>query len=164
AIDQAIKRYEQVEKAHGQWVSLLKETIDPVDLSVTIALQNHFGAMLDKLFLQSNSQNSLDMTNEWEHNWKETEGQFPINLMLWHKLCKCHFAINKGYTPEVDAALCLKFKHHVLDVICDNREYAPLTLSIHNDQVSNMMASAEILSQLKQLAQLDALEEKQVKA
>ncbi|KAJ3253469.1 hypothetical protein HDU77_004535, partial [Chytriomyces hyalinus] len=139
--------------AHNQWVALLKEPIDPVDLSVTIASCTHFGAMLDELFLQSNSQNSIDMVAEWDQPCEATEKKFPINRMAWHKLRKCHYIIHRGYTPEIEALLAAKFKRRILVVIpTDNRDYAPLLNAIQNDRMSNIMPTAEILSQLTQLA------------
>ncbi|KAJ3220885.1 hypothetical protein HDU78_000791, partial [Chytriomyces hyalinus] len=84
---------------------------------MTIARWDHFGAVLDELYLQCNSCNSIDMLAEWDQSWETTVGEFPINRKLWYELRSWHFTINKGCMPEVDAALAVKFKRRILEVV-----------------------------------------------
>ncbi|KAI8834656.1 hypothetical protein BJ741DRAFT_609636 [Chytriomyces cf. hyalinus JEL632] len=121
--------------------------------------------MLDELYLQCNSRNSIDMLAEWDRSWETTVGEFPINRKLWYELRSRHFTINKSCTPEVDAALAVKFKRRILEVVpVSDRDYAPLTLAIQNDKLKCTMGSAEILKQLTELAQLQSYDVKPVKA
>ncbi|KAI8837509.1 hypothetical protein BJ741DRAFT_603692 [Chytriomyces cf. hyalinus JEL632] len=114
--------------------------------------------MLDELYLQCNSRNSIDMLAEWDRSWETTVGEFPINRKLWYELRSRHFTINKSCTPEVDTALAVKFKRRILEGLC------PLTLAIQNDKLKCTMGSAEILKQLTELAQLQSYDVKPVKA
>jgi hypothetical protein len=161
---EALRRFETLEKVHGQWCSLLKDNIDIVDAERTITGKATFAEMADALYTGCNSRSQIDMMNEWDRNWMSTEGIYPIDLMTWYDLRERYYQINGGYTIELDKRLTSFFKSRILEVIPQNdRHFASLSLAFENDLDLNDMPSSLVLSRLEAIERRKAYAKKETK-
>jgi hypothetical protein len=149
--DFEMREYKSLLRIHDQWVSILKQNVDPVLESVTLKGCCSLVAMLDTLFKHCNSKSKVTMQAEWDKLWRSTERNFPIDLKLWHDLRERYFLIYQGNLADLDKQLGTVFKSRLLQVVPrDVQEYGPLLLAIHSDRDTNEFTAEKLLLDIQQ--------------
>jgi hypothetical protein len=148
------RRYDDLLKAHDQWVAVLKESIDPHEASLLLSKQASFYQMIDDLQASCNSRCRLDMHEEWDRNWARTEQVFPVDLVLWTDLRDRYFLIHDGNPADLETRLAEIFKRRFLSVVPwdeHSREYGPLALTLQAEKMNgeNSMSSGMLLESIE---------------
>jgi hypothetical protein len=142
------KQYTNLVTCHDQWISVLKESVDPVIVATTLKPCKTLVEMLDTLFTYCNSKSKVTMQAEWDERWGSTIEVFPPELKLWHELRDRYFHIHGGPSNDLDRQLGIIFKQRLFEVIpSDAQAYSGLPMTILADD-DNDLGSGKILDTL----------------
>jgi len=145
-----VREYTNLKKCYDQWISALKENVDPVIVATTLKPCETLVEMLDSLFTYCNSKSKVTMQGEWDDRWGSTSGVFPPDLKLWHELRDRYFHIHGGASDDLDKQLGITFKQRLYEVIpSDAQAYAGLPMTIIADD-NNELGSGKLLDTLHQ--------------